>query len=275
MPRKIPIYLYISMLVAVSLAALWFSTESLISAQEEPLPIPNSTADAPETEPTHSDGPSVEMSEEEQQQQDMAIATAQAEFESRSIFDYRVAYLIEAEVEVTNQIVDSQNINEFTGAEVFHVWEDFLRVNEEQSFQIVLVHISMLEQIDLEWTHEAYRNNTILIGINFSHDELSMMTGDACLKDMNPQIKVSDYTASFRYFLYSVMADENLFETIHQATLINCTDYDADGATTGVTHGQYQYRLEEQLHLNALIGSLITTTMSYGLPNPNSEASIR
>jgi hypothetical protein len=254
---------YMVLLVFALLSLLWFSSESLIIAQSDPLPLPDSTEEAPE----YPDGPPVEQSEEMSQEDMNAIATAQAEFESRSISDYRTAYLIEADTAAGNEFITEENVMETIGAEGINTWEDFLILNEEHPFQIILVHVSMLDAVDLEWLHDAYRNNVIIVGINFTQEQMQILTGDACLKDMNPDRVVGDFTGSFLTFVYTVSAvDESLYETIHQAELIDCTDYDARGAKTSVVHGQYQFELEQQSHLEQLVGVLTMSTMNYDLP---------
>jgi hypothetical protein len=269
MSRKVPLAIYLTVLVVALLVATWFSAETLIFAQSDPVPLPDSTNNAPDdnTEGT----PILEMSEEQQQQQDAAIATLEAEFLSRSILDYRIAYLVADDAEFRSEVITPENISTQMGAEVVNTWDEFLHLNEEQPFQIVLIHVSMLEQIDLEWTHNAYKNRVILVGINFDHEQMQEMTGDRCIKNMNPQIDINDYTASFKIFTYTVVADPELLEAIHHAELVACGDYDARGATTGVRHGQANYELERQEHLDLLVGSLITKTMSYGFSNPETN----
>ncbi len=270
MLRKIPLSFYITLLVFAFLSTLWLNTQALTIAQASALPL-QATA-TPQKTPEFPEGRPVEQSPEMLQADLDMVATAHADFESRSIFDYRIAYLIEADTDAGNEVVTAENVAETIGAVAIHTWEDFLTLNDEQPFQIILVHVSMLEAVDLEWIHHAYRHNVLIVGINVTNEQMQMLTGDFCLREMNPHRKVSDFTGSFRAYIYSVSAfDIRLYEAIHQAELIDCNNYDARGTETSVLHGQYQFELEQQSHLEQLIGVLTMSTMSYDFPPSNDE----
>lgn len=270
MLRKIPLALYITLLVFAFLSSLWLGTQSLTIAQAKTLPF--QVTPTPQKAPEFPEGRPVEESEEMRQANLEMVATAHADFESRSIFDYRIAYLIAADTDPGNEVITAENMAETVGAEAVHTWEDFVTLNDEQPFQIILAHVSMLEAIDLEWMHHAYRQNVLVAGISVSREQMQALTGDFCLKEMNPHRKVSDFTGFLRVYIYSVYAvDESLYEAIHQAELIDCTGYDARGTTTGVIHGQTESELEEQWQMDQFAKLLISNTMNYDLPPSNDE----
>jgi hypothetical protein len=252
----------LAILLSIVICFLWLSSITTTFAQ------PNSQVPvlSQDNTPTPTPGPNgypLTPSSEDLQQQYDEIATLQAEYNSQSIFDYHVAYLIKADTPPLNEITTPEKIAEKTGAQVVNTWDDFLKLNDEQPFQIVLVHISMYDTIDPEWMQTAYRNNVLPVGINFSHEQMVAMTGDKCLHNPNPHLKESDYTASFRYFLYSAsLQNEQYREVVDKAELEDCND-DYKVGPVGVFHGNVQYRLENEQNLDGLIRGIISDTTNY------------
>jgi hypothetical protein len=184
---------------------------------------------------------------------------------SRSIQNYRIAYLIDTAAVPSDSFVSADTITTLTGAVVLSSWEAFLEANNEQTFEIVLVHSSLYDRVDVEWTREAYRNKIILVGFNLTYQQLSELTGDRCTR--NPFKRTPTSADTFLYFTYSLeLEDERYRESIHQAVLETCTNYDAGGTWTQLKHGVTGFPIHSTTELGFVVDALVMSTARYDLP---------
>lgn len=175
-----------------------------------------------------------------------AVAAAAEEFwaremESRNIFDFNIAYLISKDTVAPDVIESEQSLSHMIGAQPFYTWETFTAANELTPFQIILIHDSFYEQVEVEFTRHAYRHQVVLIGIGMPFEHLVEITGDYCQTEPNPAYR--DQAHEFvLFFTYAVtLEDERYREQVNERMLGACKDdYDTNGTgvdiLVGVTH---------------------------------------
>lgn len=233
------------LLVLVGLA---LTTATLpTAAQEEPGPIP-SYENPPEIAAT-------------QEAYDRAF---DEELANRSIFDFRIAYLVSDEV-AGESTVAPENLKAATGALEVNTWDEFLRLNDLQPFQIILIHVSMQHQVDTDWLASAYRNNIIVVGINIRSTDLANLVQDNCLSHSKEDLL--DYADNvWRYFTYHIqLANESEREYVNKVELTDCTRnetgiYEGRGQII-VRHGVIQSTVYRQVQLEELADSLKVETI--------------
>src|SRR5690606_9399302 len=109
--------------------------------------------------------------------------------------------------------------------------------NELFPFQILLIHGSMYEDIDTQWTRWAYRNRVMFAGLSTTFEQMVEITGDQCLRDYNlSDQKTSD---TLWVFQYAVSLDNlHLREIVHLHELELCKGkYPIKGISFSVLHG--------------------------------------
>jgi hypothetical protein len=219
---------------------------------------------AQETPPEHPDGPAVTVPPEIQATTAAESQARYEEFLSRSILNFRVAYLISQDEENTESLLSGNNIYNVTGAVLVGSWEEFLQLNEEQPFHIVLLHASMLDEIDMEWTRNAYRNRVILVGMNIDLPEMVEITGDVCMGKRHETNFVDQEFYVYLTYVASAEIPEEL-ELLHRATLETCTRISKLRGTGGVTHGAGASFVEQPSDIEGLVNGLVVETMNYGI----------
>jgi hypothetical protein len=217
---------------------------------------------AQETPPEHPDGPAVTVPPEIQATSAAESQARYEEFLSRSILNFRVAYLISEDEENPESLLSSNSIYNATGAVIVNSWEEFLQLNEEQPFQIILLHTSMFDAIDLEWTKNAYRNNVLLVGMNIDLPQMVEITGEVCMGKRHETNFVDQEFYVYLTYVASAEIPEEL-ELLHRATLETCTKVNKLRGTGGVQHGAGASFVEQPSDIEGLVNSLVVETMNY------------
>ena len=238
-----------------------FSHQPITVAQEQPQPTePGGVPDAPTLEP------------EVQATADALEAEWEQKYESRNIFDYYIAYLIGPDATEPDHYISAQAVEAEMGAVIFHSWDEFIAQNDMHPFQIILLHGSMIDQIDTEWTQLAYRNRVILVGMAMPYDEYVDITGDRCLYEPNPHLaEFIDRTAII--FSYAVhLENESLRPIIDEHELQLCSeDYDFPDEPYLVVHGLGMDIFSEIQSIMFLSNRLLIETMDYNVKGNKSE----
>jgi hypothetical protein len=189
-----------------------------------------------------------------------------ADYESRSIFDLRVAYLIGFDAMPEESVMSETSFAETLGAVVVHTWDDLIVENDREAFQIVLVHDSAYDQLDTEWTQYAYRNQVILVGIGMPFEHHVEMTGDRCLKEPNPHLadEAEDWVLLFAYS--AQYKDESQRVPLDPSAFTSCRGRPPVVGETydGVMHGSLNYPLTEPEHVDGFANALVLKAMYYG-----------
>lgn len=211
----------------------------------------------------------------------VAEATGQAiedaylrEMESRSIFDFHIAYLIDSDAVAPDNVFSEEAVTETLGAVPFSSWEEFSAQNEVFPFQILLIHGSMYEEIDTEWTQWAYRNRVMFAGLSTPFEQMAEITGDHCLIDYNLSGQKTSDTLWF--FQYAVSLDNlHLREIVHLHELELCKGkYPIEGVSFSVLHGIVDLSVRGSDALEGLARRFITRSMDYGIVGQKPDASL-
>lgn len=201
----------------------------------------------------------------------------QREFDRRRPTDFRVAYLIAPQALPAESPLSSENVASTTGAQIFGDWKAFAAQNEEQPFQIVLIHESMVDQVDVAVTQAAYRSQTLLMGVGVSFPQWVEITGDFCAEEPNPAYRqLADEMILMFSYVYEV-SDEALVPRIHEVYLEQCVPEDditvellGGDALAGdwaiVTRGKANMLFSDFARVpDAFARMLISETISYGI----------
>lgn len=248
--------LYKSVFPAVVLSVLVFG---LASAQD-PAPTlePGAVPDAPLLEPSM------------QATADALEAAWVLERESRSITDFRIAYLIAPGAVTADSLMSEQSFSAVLGAEVIHDWDTFSQTAIDDPYQMVLIHDSAYDMIDTAWTQHAYRNGIIIAGIGMPFEHLVEITGDRCVKPTNPSYadQYADWVIMFSYVIVGVdvsKLDESVRSAIDFHWLTDCSDELSIAQSFGVLHGVANFPLTYPEMVPHLAEKLLTRSMDYGL----------
>lgn len=220
---------------------------------------------AQETPPGEPDAPAVTLSDEQQVQNDIEAQARVNNLSRRNISGYRLAYLIKDD---QDSVISASNIADKTGAIVVNSWEEFSDLNEDQPFQIVLLQNSILDEIDISWIQEAYRNGVIIVGINIEMARFAELTGDQCMGKKYADTKFVDQDF-FIYFTYAVqVTDTTAIDAVHQAELENCESPKSQKFTS-ITHGATSSWLESPADVQDLVNALLSDTVIYQMQSQN------
>lgn len=200
------------------------------------------------------------------------LATAQAneqawqtEFESRSPFDFYIAYLIAPDAVLGSELMSEQSFIDAFGAQVFHSWDAFAAQNALTPFQIVMIHGSAYEFLDLDWTRWAYRNNILLVGVGVRFEQLVEITDDRCEKMPNPFYMKDQFSVWILIFTYTVaLDDESYRDHVDHTQLVACNDdYEVGNSYVQVTKGTTNFPLRRPDFLELFVGNIVGATMDY------------
>lgn len=234
-----------------------------VAAAQEPsnTPEPGGIADAPYDPVAEATGQAIED----------AYLREKA---SRSIFDFHIAYLIAPDAIAPDNVFSEQAVTETLGAVPFSSWEEFSAQNELFPFQILLIHGSMYEDIDTQWTRWAYRNRVMFAGLSTTFEQMAEITGDYCLIDYNLSGQKTSDTLWF--FQYAVSLDNpQLREIVHLHELQLCDEkYGIKGISFSVLHGIKDLSIRGSDALEGLARSFITRSMDYGIVGQKPDASL-
>jgi hypothetical protein len=226
------------------------------------------------------DGPAVTLEPEDAAQSEAEsrarVDAFMQEYARRSIFDFRVAYLI-ASSENSPSLVSAEGIQEITGAAIIDDWNEFVLQNEETPFNIVMLHGSMADAVDTTVIRDLYRSNVIIVGLNIDIPTLTNVIGDDCMAKQNRDATEIDGD-SFVFFSYSVEIVspvefsgqyDDLTTNLHEVTLETCEDLTQDiygNTALKIRHGATASFIETALDLQGLVETLVAETIHYRIP---------
>jgi hypothetical protein len=189
-----------------------------------------------------------------------------AAFEDRSIFDFRVAYLISEAAADT--IVSAENMNEVIGAVPVYSWDAFITLHEQQPFHLVLIHRSMVGAVDKTWTADAYRNGIFIAGINLRQQQLADIVGDKCRKTKKKELL--DYVDNtYLLFVYHVrLEDESQRDYVNRMELEECQKNYVLSSPAVIDSGTIPLGLYSRIHLEYIGTSFVVETVNLGIPKP-------
>jgi hypothetical protein len=144
-----------------------------------------------------------------------------------------------------------------------HTWEQFLALDNQQPFNIILIHHSMLQQVDLDWMSAAYRS-----GIDVRRSELGQLVGDRCLGKAEREL-LDHVDHTFLYFTYNVTLENEAYrDYVHQRALEDC-DEDFKGIGKAfITHGTHEFPIATEAEIEHMAKVMLVDTVNYDIPVP-------
>lgn len=186
-----------------------------------------------------------------------------ANFASRTIFDFRLAYLITEDASIQGTVVSSENMREYLGAITIHSWDEFMELNNQQPFNMILIHASMVEIVDTAWMSTAYRNEIFIVGIDVRREQLGEIVGDKC-HGGNGKETLDFVDHNYLYFAYDVILEnEEYRDAVHKISLEDCTeDYQGIGKAR-IMHGTNEIPIATEEELSLIANSLVAFTVNF------------
>ncbi len=210
------------------------------------------------------------------QQQKPPPPLATVDIRRASIFDFRIAYLINADLPESD-VLSASNVSRLTGAVAFDHWDDFQSMFEESPFQILLVHDSMVDAVSLMWMHSAYRSSVMIVGINTGFQRYADMVGDGCIRPLAPDFAGRTTQNSWIFSGYQITTSSMIVRLrVDRAYLVDCTEkFDNDGIPVQIQHGDpLETRLDDEDDFEILIRNILNTANHYRLPRINADLTL-
>jgi hypothetical protein len=261
MKKSIQLWIFSSLVLLSLLSIASLLSFSPVQAQDGGTPTPT---------PEHPDGPSVTAAPGDLEREAEELATLQADHMSRSVFDYSIAYLIGEDAASNDPVLSEAIIGEMTGAQVFYDYDAFLAVNDQLPFEIVILHPSILDQLDQSWTAEAFRNGVIFMGLDVSIGQLASLFDIPCFWDTEQEIPENLQSVHWMNVLgYEItLEDESQLEGVKQELFTKCT-VEGEKFGTSVQAGYHVTTMPtiQPEWINTIPDILTSYTAQYGLPN--------
>lgn len=240
------------LLIGLTLFAMMLIVSAIVydlssaEAQSDPLPLPTDAQD-PEAQ---------------------EIATVNADLATRSIYNYRISYLIAKNTVISNSLIKPESLNQSNGAIAFDNWDDFIADDATQPFQVVIIHESAADLVDRVWLNEAYSRGVIIAGINLTKEQMQLFTGDYCIG----KGAASPSGERWAIYYYSVvLTTETDRQIINKGNLTDCKENLANVDRYGVTQGASWNPVKEQSDIDYLSHSLFINLYSTNAKIPGTE----
>jgi hypothetical protein len=196
------------------------------------------------------------------------------EIENFDFANYRVVYLVAAELDDTVKIATPDAVAEQFSAQIAHTWEEVEQILAEGPIDIFLVHNSAIDQADSEWVSAAYRDGTMIVGFSTPFEVLTDLARDACAKNENPFIfeRFNEWSLYLMYWASSSREDAK--PIIDAAWLDTCTRK-FQGLGGSVTYGTLSGQLDETRTLMDVSDQLLINILNRKqarIPMPSERA---
>lgn len=147
--------------------------------------------------------------------------------------DYTTVYLIAPEVPESVQIATAENVAERLLARVVHTWAEVEQILTETPIDIMLIHMSAVDEVDAEWLRQAYRDGTMVVGFSTPFETLTELAGDACAENENPFVP-ERFDEWVLYLIYWASTTSPARKSQADASILeNCNDDN----NVSTTHG--------------------------------------
>lgn len=196
----------------------------------------------------------------------------EADFNSRTVFDMHIAYLIAPDVEQPESLVSPQTIQQYFGAEIVHSWDEFINLNAQEPFHVLMIHKSKSDEVDPGWTQQAYRTSSaLMVGISVSFEQLAELVGERCMRNANPEL-FEQYENTFVIFSYAItLEDESYRAYVDEQLLARCNNrLDVGSSFAGIYRGDAYNEITQVEALEFLAEILIIHSMEYRMQLPRS-----
>lgn len=103
--------------------------------------------------------------------------------------DYNVVFIAAPDADTEVFLVDGVTIQDLLSAHVYPSWQSFVAESAGgEPVEFLVIHGSVADQVDTEWTRAAFRNGTFILGLSMPFERYAEIVGDSCTKDPNPGI---------------------------------------------------------------------------------------
>jgi hypothetical protein len=164
-------------------------------------------------------------------------------------------------------------------------WEDFLASEAQEPVEILFIHGSMADQVDTEWTREAYRRGVMIAGITLPFAQLRDIVGDFCV---DPPPDLLKYVPHAAYLVEYTLRLEPEYESYRDAittgdletckafvpdqTIQASTTHSANGLPLGPNHHNFGELAISLLYRSVYIDLAKPDNVDEPLPLPSPNA---
>jgi hypothetical protein len=193
------------------------------------------------------------------------IAAWEAQFNARTIFDFRTAYLIAEGAVEAQSLISPRHFESIMGAEPITSWETLITQHEIEPFQIVLIHPSLLDEVDFSWTQAAFRQQVLIVGVDLSFTQLTQVTGDQCMQDPTPGLS-NYFDHIIQYITFNVrLEDESHRAQVTRQMLETCETVTTENSTVYLQHSVITLPMTSIERLEHFAEAVLIDTVNYGL----------
>jgi hypothetical protein len=129
-------------------------------------------------------------------------ATQIAPFLARTLWDYRIVYLIaEGAVGADNQF-NPENLWKYGNITAAYTWDSLISLNASQPVEAVIIHESAKDMVDTTWLQAAYHNGVVMAGVNMFFNDLGTLIGNNCEYPGVANPHTTDHFVVYSYVLF-------------------------------------------------------------------------
>jgi len=163
----------------------------------------------------------------------------QAHLDTIRFEDFKIVYLT-SDTAAQLTYINNVSIATYFKAEVINDWTTFEKSSTQTSPDVLFIHGTAINQIDIEWTQTAYRAGVLFIGLSMPFADMQRITGDYCLEDPNPGY-LAYSPEMILYFDYNLKLEkEDRRDEFNTANLETCKNPAAtDAGWVRGEHGTY------------------------------------
>lgn len=87
--------------------------------------------------------------------------------------DKHIVYFVTEDSGQISDLVMPQKLAATLGSQTAHSWEEVLNQNAARAIDALIIHNSKLDEVDRSWASSAYRNGTVIAGLNISGQQMA------------------------------------------------------------------------------------------------------
>lgn len=142
---------------------------------------------------------------------------------------YRIVYFLANNAVPADSLLAESRLRATLGAQAVHHWDEVQRLDKSSPIDALIVHASVLSQVDQEWAMRAYQRGLVIAGFNIYAPELAALVNDPCIA--TDGFASEPYPGSF-----FVIASHLILGQPEDVALIRSTLACSGGQVAGVQH---------------------------------------
>ncbi len=136
-----------------------------------------------------------------------------------------------------------------------------------------MLHSSLYDEIDTEWTQWAYRNRVMMAGIGTTFDQMVEITGDQCLDDPNPHLADRSNEMALVFTYNVTLEDPAKREVIAYHQLELCDEkFGIEGEEFSILHGVVHIPVTSKSFIEAIGFMFVTDSIYHGIVGQKPDA---